>query len=120
MYGLLIIIMAVFVVSCNKRGQETIKIPSRQVLNSPFEFLIPKETYNRVYQNKDIYSSVVTIVCRGDILQLRDTDGENAIRFIWYNVSYGGKEGWILVRDPIKVSSKEQAYYLSRRLILDK
>ena len=98
--GVVLVLTIILVNACtDERSDRTISLPSTPILSLEANWVVITSTHLRLREQSSIDSPVVTTLWRGYVLEVlskqnrrEEIEGETDY---WYQVRYGGLQGWV-------------------------
>ena len=117
---LLILIIPLFYSCGKKESYPDIKLPATPLLSLSSRWGVITSSYLRMREKPDINSRPVTTLWKGYILEIVSrSPGEKIVedkKGYWYQVTYGGLQGWVFSTYLRLFDSLEEAERSSREL----
>ncbi len=120
MFILAVMIVSLFP-SCGKEKElPDIKLPPTPILSISSRWGVITSTYLRMREKPDINSRAITTLWKGYILEVVSRNPELKVvddrEGHWYQVTYGGLQGWVFSAYVKFFSSRDEAERNSREL----
>ncbi|MDA3939680.1 MAG: SH3 domain-containing protein [Spirochaetia bacterium] len=118
---LILILISNIFISCNdEKGFPDIKLTATKVLSIQSRWSVINSTHLRLREKPDLDSKAITTLWKGYVLEVISQNNiseilENEEGF-WYQVKYGGLQGWVFGAYLQFFDSKENAERSSREI----
>ncbi|MDA3851573.1 MAG: hypothetical protein PF447_09900 [Spirochaetaceae bacterium] len=118
---LYIFISLILVLSCSPKDNRSVEethqwvLPSTPLFSQSSYWGVVSATYVKVYKEKNIESSVLSTLRRGDVLEIQRRDWDVPGESLWLYIVQQDLAGWVSAQNILIFDSPEQATTASKQ-----